>query len=191
MGNFQQTGIPIFPLLRSYNILPPASGGWGRYCTPSPSHDTFTGHITFWGYAHPIILPLVPCPFCGWGYRISMQYFHWPQLLSGGTPAMTGWGYPPSRRCWGTPPILDTGVPQLELGRWAVPPIQLLLGFQPPNPGEVGVPLYPGENRVPPVQDRTGWGTSLSIGTGFKLGQVMARMVCLLRFPQEDFLVTY
>ena len=70
-------------------------------------------------HLHPIILPLVPCPF--WGYLISIQYFHWshipsgvpqvgvPQSQLGGTPVHDGvpssqvWLVPSARTGWGTP----------------------------------------------------------------------------------------
>ena len=58
--------------------------------TPSPSHNTSTGPMSFLGgqvpHLHSIILALVPCTF--WRYPPS-------QVRMGGTPTVLGWGTPP------------------------------------------------------------------------------------------------
>ena len=82
----------------------------GRECTPSPSHNTSTGPMSFLGVTdfHPM-LPLVPCPF--WGGV--------PQAQAGGYSSPR-WGVPWSR-AGGTPwPGQDGGTP---------PPSQVRMGY--------------------------------------------------------------
>ena len=70
-----------------------------REGTPSPSHNTSTGPISFLGvpHLHPIILPLVPYPFQG---------------LPGQDRVQVRTGYPPDRSGWGTPQTgQDRGYP--------------------------------------------------------------------------------
>ena len=90
-------------------------------------------------HLHPIILPLIPCPFQGDTPVTS------PSSLLGGTPLLDGGGYtPPHVQGWGTPqPGEDGGgVPQ----DW-IPPCP---GWGTPRPGlDEGTPY-------PPVH---GWGT--------------------------------
>ena len=78
-------------------------------CTPSPSHNTSTGPMSFLGgipHLHPIKLPLVPCPFLGVPQCLVLGAFRgWGG--GGGTPVPDGQlriGYPPARSGWGTPP---------------------------------------------------------------------------------------
>ena len=62
-------------------------GGEGGV-TPSPSHNTSTGPISFLGvpHLHPITLPLVPCPFQGGTPSPSHNTFIGPMSYLGGTP---------------------------------------------------------------------------------------------------------
>ena len=74
--------------------------------TPSPSHNTSTGPMSFPGvpHFHPIILPLVPCPFQG-------DVPQWlVTVLMGVPPTRTELGYPQARSDWGTP-SQDWGTP--------------------------------------------------------------------------------
>ena len=80
-------------------------------------------------HLYPIILPLVPCPFWGRRYPISIpSYFHWSHVLSRGYPS--DWSQVPSGRYpspaggtqgQGTPPARD-GVPSNGQG-WGTPRI--------------------------------------------------------------------
>ena len=83
--------------------------------TPSASHNTSTGHMTFWGYPisicpiwgflHLILLSLVPCPF--WGVPLSVTGRGYPcPRWGGGSPAMTGLGTPCPGQDW-VPPVQD------------------------------------------------------------------------------------
>ena len=101
----------------------------------------FTGVCLFgWGggrvlpHLHPIILPLVPCPF--WGYLISIQYFHWSHIPSG-VPQV---GVPQSQL--GGTPVHD-GVPSSQV--WLVPSARTGMGYP------------PARTEVPPPQTCYAW----------------------------------
>ena len=89
----------------------------------NPSHNTSTGPMSFpegVPHLHPIILPLVPCPF--WGYPsdwLQVPSQEVPQSQVGGTPVLVRGvphnGVSPSRSGWGTP-WLGWGTPQLFMG---------------------------------------------------------------------------
>ena len=93
--------------------------------TPSPSHNTSTGPMSFLGvpHLHPIILPLVPCPFPG-----GVPQWLVPGPIPGGTPVPGGGtsvpdvGYPSPRWEWKGSPIwgkgLHDGVPPGRYISW-------------------------------------------------------------------------
>ena len=90
-------------------------------------------------HLHPIIFPLVPCPF--WGYTSDWSQMGVPQSQTGntpswGTPSLPGQdGVPLARSRWGTPQPGQNGVPpsQVRTGyplarTWVPLPGQVTLG---------------------------------------------------------------
>ena len=75
----------------------------GRYCFHKVSVSSHGGYpIT---HLHPIILPLVPCPFQGYLSDWS-QVPSWGDTPGWGTPLARD-GVPPTGQAWGTPPPPD------------------------------------------------------------------------------------
>ena len=92
-------------------------------------------------HLHPIILPLVICPF--WGY--PSDWFQVPsrgtQVLAGGSQVLAGGTHswmPPVRSGWGIPPA-----------RTGVPPGQVRMGYPHPARSGWGTP-QPGLGSPPP-----------------------------------------
>ena len=98
---------------KTVNIfLPPASKGWGRYCFHRCLSVHTQGGVP---HLHPIILPLVPCPF--WGYPSI-----WSQV-----PSLGGGGYLSPR--WGIPQSQVGGTLGYPLAR--TPPSLERMGYPP------------------------------------------------------------
>ena len=112
--------------------------------TPSPSHNTSTGPISFLGLLdlHPIILQLVQCPF--WGIPVT------------GPRSLPGRGYPSPRWRMGYP------CPGMEYPQQGI-------GY--PHPPQLGM-----GNPPPPPRDRTAEGVLAT-----------QREVCLLRSRRRTF----
>ena len=107
-------------------------------------------------HLHPIIFPLVPCPF--WGVTPSP-----PHNTSTGSMSLLG-GIPVSG-----PRSLLRGVPQSQMKGYPSPRSRVPTGQDgggtPSPPGQDGVPSS--QDRMRYIPTRTGWGTSLPTRTGW------------------------
>ena len=148
-------------------------GGGGGGVTPSPSHNTSTGLMSFLGT--PVIGPgSLPRGYPSLGSGGGGV----PQSQAEDTPVLGGTDGVPPCQDWGTPPPparSGQGTPQPGLG---YTPCQGTL-----QSGQNSVPPPPSQVRtgVPPLA-RSGWDIPPSPGH-VTLEQVMPRAVRLLRFP--------
>ena len=82
-------------------------------------------------HLHPIILPLVPGLFWGWGYPSHQRMGYPPPLIQ------ERMGYAQFTRGWGTPHLGEDGVPHLGHDRMR-PPSQDRTGWGTPPPPTLG-----------------------------------------------------